>query len=79
MSLSWDAPLQAGDSSINDYWIYYKDISSTGNYSIVKMGNVNTTKVISSLSAGTYRVYVTSVTGSLGEGKESYGIYVTVT
>lgn len=79
MSLSWDAPLQAGDSSINDYWIYYKDISSTGNYTIVKMGNVNTTKVISSLSAGTYRVYVTSVTGSLGEGKESYGIYVTVT
>ena len=79
MSLSWDAPLQAGASSLNDYYIYYKDISATGGYTQVKMGNVNTTKVISSLSAGTYRVYITGVTGSLGEGKESYGIYVTVT
>ena len=78
MSLSWDAPLQAGASSLADYWIYYKDISSTSNYTIVKMGNTNTTKVISA-SAGTYRVYVVGVTGSLGEGKESYGIYVTVT
>jgi hypothetical protein len=79
MSLSWDAPTQSGDSSITQYAIYYKNISSGGSYTRLETGSVSTSKIIGSLPSGQYRVYVTGVTDSVGEGKESYGIYVTVT
>jgi len=79
MSLSWDAPTQSGDSSITQYAIYYKNISSGGSYTRLETGSVSTSKIIGSLPSGQYRVYVTGVTDSVGEGKVSYCIYVTVT